>query len=156
MAASTLTIDTNEVLYVDSTGVEHAVTNGQTFSMTVIDGGVANVEYAIPDTSQSVTTTDGYNVRLRPHVDGNNTARTIHFLTDAGEGTDFLNRSGEFIMNCDCESTEQIWKVAKINPSNADYDAAGTITMTLEDQFGNVMVMPHPIVGGSITVAQAA
>ncbi len=156
MAASVLTLDTNEWIYLDRTGSPHTVTNAQTFSMTVVDGGASAVEYSIPSTGQSVTTTDGRVIRLLPRADGNNTDKTIHFLTDAGQGSNFLNRGGEYDMVFDEGNIVQHWKVAKINPSDADFGSAGTITMTLEDQFGNVMVMPAPAVGGSITVAQAA
>ena len=57
-------------------------------------------------------------------------------------------------MECTSTGDIQIWSVAKINPSDADFGSAGTISMTLEDQFGNVMVMPAT--GSGITVAQAA
>ena len=156
MAASTITIDAGEWIYLDRIGSPHTVTTSQTFSMTVVDGGASAVEYSIPDTAQSVTTTDGRVVKILPRVSGDNVSKTIHFLTDAGQGSDFLNRAGEYDMLFDEGNIVQHWKVAKINPSDADFGSAGTITMTLEDQFGNVMVMPAPAVGGSITVAQAA
>lgn len=154
MAASTLTIDTGEWIYLDSSGTPHTVTNGQTFSMTVVDGGVAAVEYAIPSTGQSVTTTDGLTLHIRSVVSGDNVAKTIHYLTDAGQGSAFHNRSGEFVIEDPTNGTKQIWHVAIITPSDADFASAGTITMTLEDQFGNVMVMPAT--GSGIDVGQAA
>ena len=153
MAASTVTIDTNEWKYLDSFGVPHTVTNAQTFSMTVTDGGAAAVSYAIP-LAQSVTTTDGYTLRFRPRVSQNGDHNTIANLTDAGQGSDFYGIRGEFDIECPVSGRIQHWRVAKINPSDADFGSAGTISMTLEDQFGNVMVMPAT--GSGITVGQAA
>ena len=106
-----------------------------------------------------ITTTDGKVLTFRPENDGNSgTAvglpRKVAPITDAGEGSDFYNLRGELCIECPVSGVVQRWKVAKLNPSNADFSAAGTITMTLEDQFGNVMVMPAT--GSGITVAQAA
>jgi len=155
MATSTVTIDTGEWVYLDKNGTAHTVTNGQTFSLTVTDGGASAVEYAVPD-AQSVTTTDGYTLHFRPRVTASTTDQhsRIHFLTDAGQGSDFYNIGGEISIECPVTGIIQHWRIAKINPSDADYGAAGTITMTLEDQFGNVMVMPAT--GSGITVGQAS
>jgi len=156
--ASVVTIDTNEWLYVDSFGIEHAVTNAQTFTLTIDDNSTTDVHYYVA-TAQSVSTTDGYKVVIRPHTvgaDSGNLKRTVSPLTDAGQGSDFYNLRGEFRIECPVSKRLQIWRVAKMNPSDADFGSAGTITMTLEDQWGNRMVMPHPIVGTAITVAQAA
>lgn len=156
MAASTVTLDTGEFVYIDRTGIGHTVTNAQTFTLTVTDGGVSAVEYSIP-VAQSVTTTDGYTIDIRPNANQNNAHRSIHFLTDAGQGSNFQDPpiNGEFVMTLqNGNPVEQIWKIAKINPSDADYGSAGTITMTLEDQFGNRMVLPAT--GAGITVGQAS
>lgn len=153
MATSTVTIDTGEWVYVDAFGTEHTVANAQTFSLTVTDGGVAAVEYSVP-LAQSVTTTDGLTINFRPSVDSKGNARTVHYLTDAGQGSNFLNRGGELDIECPVSGAIQHWTVAKINPSDADYGSAGTITMTLEDQYGNTMVMPAT--GAGITVGQAS
>ena len=152
MAASTITIDTDEWSYVDSTGVGHTVTNGQTFSMTVVDGGTAAVKYAIP-VAQSVTTTDGYNVNIRPNANGDNAHRSIHFLTDAAEGSDlrFPAVNGELVMDIDNgANVQQIWRIQTIQPSDADFGSAGTMGWKLEDQFGNTMTWT------GVTVGQAA
>lgn len=159
MASSTVTLDTGEWEYVDSFGIRHTVTNSQTFTLTVTDGGVSSVEYNIP-TGQNVTTTDGLNLVFRPQAEssgdnGNgNGMRTVHFLTDSGEGSDFHDRGGEISIECPVSGRIQHWRVAKINPSDSDFGSAGTITMTLEDQFGNVMVIPAT--GGGVTVGGAS
>lgn len=159
MASSTVTIDTNEWKYIDVFGMEHVVTNGQTFTLTVTDGGASTVEYNIP-LAQSVTTTDGLTLTFRPLVTQSNSGttteqfRTIGFLTDAGQGSNFYGLRGEIVIECPLSGVKQRWSVAKMNPSDSDFGAAGTITMTLEDQFGHVMVMPAT--GSGIDVGQAA
>lgn len=153
MPDSTVTVDTGEWIYVDSSGVGHTVTNAQTFTLSITDGGVSAVEYNIP-VAQSMTTTDGLTLNFRPETDANNNFHTIHFLTDAGEGSDFFSLGGELVMEDPQSGTVQRWRVAKMNPSNADFNAAGTITMTLEDQFGHQMVVPAT--GSGLTVGQAA
>lgn len=149
MAASTVTIDASEWEYIDKNGIGHVVTAAQTFTLTVTDGGAAAVEYSIP-VGQSVTTTDGYNINILPNTDGDNTANSVHYLADANQGSDNYSISGEFKMSIDSDNAVQIWKVAKINPSDADYGSAGTIGFTLEDQFGNSMSV------SGVTVGQAA
>lgn len=146
--SSTVTIDTGEWLYVDVTGITHAVTNAQTFTLTIDDNGAADVQYYLTDNQTPVTTTDGYTLTFRPN------GGKIAPLTDAGQGSDFYSRRGELVIECSSNGVPQIWRVAKIKPSDADFGSAGTITMTLEDQFGNVMVMPAT--GSGITVAKAA
>ena len=158
MASSTVTIDTGEWNYIDRFGIGHVVTNAQTFTLTVTDGGASTVEYNIP-LAQSVITTDGYTLTFRPECEnasgtGGSAFRTIGYLTDAGQGSDFHNQRGELCIECPVSGVIQRWRVAKINPSDSDFGAAGTITMTLEDQFGNVMVMPAT--GSGITVGQAS
>lgn len=153
MASSTVTIDTNEWLYPDKFGVTHAVTNGQTFTLTVTDGGASNVTYSIP-AAQKVTTTDGYTINLRQRVSGgdgtNVTRNTLSTFTDAGQGSNFYGISGEIDIECPVSGDIQHWKPAKVNPSDADYGSAGTIAFTLEDQFGNVTSVT------GVTVGQAA
>lgn len=146
MANKTVTIDTGEWLYVDSMGIEHTVTNAETFSMNVTDTSATVVTYNIP-LAQSVLTDDGYTLTFRPKTapasgTGGNEANVIGTLTDAGQGSDFYSIRGEISVECPVSGIVQDWSIAKINPSDADFGSAGTITMTLEDQFGNVMVMP--------------
>lgn len=153
MGNSTVTIDTGEWKYLDAFGDPHFVTNAQTFVLVVTDGGASAVEYNIAE-GQSVTTTDGYTIKFRPEFTINNVARKIGFLTDAGQGSNFEGLSGEVVTECPKSGLIQRWRVAKINPSDSDFGSAGTITMTLEDQYGNVMVMPAT--GAGITVGQAS
>ena len=154
MASSTITCDTGEINYIDSFGIGHLVTDAQTFILTVTDGGATTVEYNIP-LAQSITTTDGYLLNFRPEVSGASGTdggefRTIHFLTDGDEGSDFHNIAGELCIECPVSGRIQRWRIAKINPSDADYGSAGTIGMTLEDQYGNVMSF------SGVTVGQAS
>lgn len=156
---STVTIDTGEWLYVDVTGITHTVTNTQTFQLRIDDNGAADVQYYLAVGQTPITTTDGYVLTFRPITEpasgtAGNAYSKIAPLTDAGQGSDFYSLRGEICIECPVSGVAQIWTVAKMNPSNADFNAAGTITMTLEDQFGHVMVMPFT--GAGITVAQAA
>jgi hypothetical protein len=146
MASSTVTVDTNEWVYIDSFGIGHTITNAQTFTLTVTDGGVSAVEYSIP-LSQEMTTTDGYLVNFRPEVDINGTGRTIHFLTDAGEGSDTYHLEGELVMECPTSGRIQRWRMDTMDTSDADFGSAGTIGFTAEDQFGNRMSITGVSVG---------
>ena len=156
---SVVTIDTGEWLYVDVSGITHTVTNAQTFNLTIDDNGVADVQYYLLRNQTPITTTDGYKLTFRPETENasgtsGSAARKVAPLTDAGQGSNFYSIRGELCIECPVSGVLQRWSIAKINPSDADFGAAGTITMTLEDQFGNVMVMPAT--GSGITVAQAA
>jgi len=153
MASSTTTCDTGEFIYIDSFGVPHTVTNAQTFALTVNDDGAADVSYTVA-AGESVTTTDGYVLNFRQRVSASGQRNTIATLTDAGQGSDFYGLRGELDIECPVSGRMQHWRVAKMNPSDADFGSAGTITMTLEDQFGNVMVIPAT--GEGLTVGQAA
>lgn len=147
MATSTVTLDENEWVYIDKFGDPHTVTNAQTFSLTVTDGGVADVSYAIP-VAQSVTTTDGLTINFRPRFDINQSSYdSISPLTDAGEGSAFLGLTGEWAIECPKSGDIQIWKPASVTPSDADYGSAGTIAFTMEDQFGNSMSVTGVTVG---------
>jgi len=157
MAASTVTIDTNEWQYIDRFGIGHYVTNAQTFSMTVVDGGTTTVEYSIP-VAQSMTTTDGYTLTFRPEAEmasgtGGSAHRTLGFFTDAGQGSAFYQppTRGELVCECPVSGAIQRWKPRTITPSDADYGSAGTIAAVFEDQFGNVMT-----IAAGTTVGQAA
>lgn len=146
MADSTITVDTGEWEYVDVYGIGHFVADGETFTMTVTDGGASTVSYNIP-VAQSITTTDGYTLYFRPEVDGGNVANTIGYLTDAAQGTDLYNVRGELPIECPVSGIIQRWKVATIAPSDADFGSAGTLDISLEDQFGNTMSFSGVTVG---------
>jgi len=159
-----VTLDTNEWTYVDAFGIGHIVTNAQTFQLRIDDNGAADVRYYVANGQTPITTTDGYKLTLRPRTDAaqpvsgvstGNEYGMIAPITDAGEGSNFYSLRGELSIECPVSGIIQHWVVEKLNPSNADFNAAGTITGTFRDQRGNVMVMPFPA-ATAITVAQAA
>lgn len=159
--ASTLTFTAGQFKYIDVFGIEHTVTTSQTISLSIDDNSTTDVQYSFK-TALSVTTTDGRVVRFRPSTGiGNpgatagNDNRTIGKFTDAGQGSAFVNLSGELYADCPESGTLQIWKPAQVTPSNADFDAAGTIIMILEDQFGHRMSIPFQLIS-TVSVAQAA
>jgi hypothetical protein len=161
MAASTLTFTAGQFRYIDVDGTEHTVTTSQTLSMTVNDNSTTDVQYSFA-TGQSVTLTDGRTLRVRARAEGatngtgnGNTNRTVGQLTDAGQGSAFYGLRGEFVFVCPDSGVEQIWRVAQMTPSDADFGAAGTITMILEDQFGHRMSIPFQL-SGTVSVGQAA
>lgn len=157
MASSTITIDTNEWTYIDRFGIGHQVTNAQTFTLTVTDGGATTVEYNIP-LEQSITTTDGYKITFRPECEnasgtGGSGFRKLGFFTDAGQGAAFRQppMTGELVCECPVSGVIQRWKPVTITPSDADYGSAGTIAAVFEDQFGNRMT-----IAAGTTVGQAS
>lgn len=161
MAASTLTFTAGQWKYIDVFGIEHTVTTSQTLSMTIDDNSTTDVRYSFA-TSQTMTLTDGRTLRVRPHTSnatngtGNgNGNRTVAPLTDAGQGSPFYNLRGEFHFDCPESRTLQIWKIAQMTPSDADFGSAGTITMILEDQFGHRMSIPFQLIS-TVAVDQAA
>ncbi len=149
---SEITVDTNEWVYVDSSGIGHKVTNAQTFNLEISDDDASDVQYNIAP-AQTVTTDDGYTITSRPQVTGGNIALQVETMADAT--TSYVpfkgGINGEFAMSISTDNVVQIWKVTSLAPSNVDYNAAGTIAATFEDQFGNTMSW----VAG-MTVAQAA
>ena len=160
---STMTFDTDEWTYVDAFGIGHKVTNAQTFELRIDDNGAADVQYYFANGQTPVTTTDGYKLTIRPRTElgsivgtsGGNAYRKIAPITDAGEGSNFYSLRGELSIECPLSGIVQHWVVEKLNPSDADFSSAGTITGTFRDQRGNVMVMPFPA-ATAITVGQAA
>jgi len=154
--ASVLTFTASQFKYIDSTGIEHTVNTSQTITLSIDDNSTTDVRYSFK-TSLTMTTTDGLLVRFRPSVSAfpGNENRTVGPLTDAGQGSAFLSVPGEFRTNDPTSGTEQIWRVARITPSDSDFGAAGTITMILEDQFGHAMSIPFGL-SGTVAVAQAA
>ena len=139
MATKTVTIDTNEWLYPDKFGVTHAVTNAQTFTFELTDGGASAVTYQ-QDHATSVTTTDGLRINMRPQatmsqVNNIGTIRTWGPTADAQDATAIRNLSGEFACECPCSGDIQYWKSSSMTVDNVD--APTEITATFEDQFGN-------------------
>lgn len=135
MSTKTVTIDTNEWIYPDSNGVQHTVTNAETFTFEMTDGGASAVKYAIDD-GQSVATDDGYTIYFRPFIDdGNNTKLFIGMLADANDNTTTYNTPGEIVTSCPTTGRLQIWKLAQFKVD--DVDAPTAISGRFEDQFGN-------------------
>lgn len=149
MATKTVTIDTGEWIYLDSLGDPHTVTNAQTFTFELTDGGAALVDYAM-DEAQTVTTTDGYTLYIRKQTEAGGTARKIEPLADALDGAVHHNLGGEIVIECPVSGIKQIWKVDEVTVD--DVDAPTSITnLKLTDQFGNTMTLPST--GSGITVA---
>lgn len=153
---SEVTVDTNEWLYPDVFGITHAVTNGQTFNLT-IENTASNIKWQVL-VGQKLTTTDGYTLHIRPFADGANSAHQIMIMALADSTTSYV-LAGELRISCPVTGILQIWKPAKFRTSNVDMNAAGTIGPTgyatiWEDQFGNVMTLPAT--GAGLTVGQAA
>jgi len=141
MASKTVTIDTNEWLYPSINGITHAVTNAQTFTFTLTDGGASAVTYSI-DGGQSVTTTDGRRIVFLADAEnatngtGNgNTIRKWGPTADAQDAVTLYSNAGR-ISCLDPEShVRQNWVADTINVDNVDAPTA--ITAKFRDQFGN-------------------
>lgn len=159
--ASVLTFTAGQFKYIDVFGIEHTVVTSQTITLSIDDNSATDVQYSFK-TSQTMTLTDGRILRCRPMTaQGNvgatsgNDNRTVGPLTDAGQGSAFYGLRGEFRFECPESGTQQIWRIAQMTPSDADFGAAGTITMILEDQFGHRMSIPFQLIS-TVAVAQAA
>ena len=148
MATKTVTIDTGEWIYIDKNGIPHTVTNAETFTLTLTDGGAAAVDLEVIG-DNSMTTTDGGVLRFRRQTDQANTARDAGFFADANDGATTHNNRGEIVMSFN-DDVEQVWRIAKIQMNNVDAPTAIS-DLRLEDQFGNVMNLPST--GSGWTVA---
>lgn len=141
MATKTITIDTNEWLYPDKFGVTHAVTNGQTFTIELTDGGASAVTYQ-NDQNQSVTTTDGYRIGIFAPTNtagqtasNGNVRRSWGPTADAQDGVAVYGLAGEFTTRCPMTGAEQFWKPVTVTVDNVD--APTTISAVFEDQYAN-------------------
>lgn len=139
MATKTVTIDTNEWLYPDRTGITHAVTNGQTFTFELTDGGASAVKYQ-QNNATSVTTTDGLTITMRPICEmasgtAGNTRQTWGPTADAQDGVKVYGLRGEFACECPVTGITQFWRTANLTVDNVDAPTA--ISGLFEDQFGN-------------------
>ena len=145
MATKTVTIDSNEWLYPDVTGITHSVTNAETFTFELTDGGASAVIYQ-QDLNKSVATTDGLRVHMRPQANpAHNTAaatgnvrRTWGPTADAQDGVAIRNLAGEFVCQCPTTGIIQYWKASSLTVDNVD--APTTISGRFEDQFGNSFI----------------
>lgn len=139
MATKTVTIDTGEWLYPDKFGVTHAVTNAQTFTFELTDGGASAVTYQ-QNHATSVTTTDGLRITMRPQstmsqVNHIGTRRTWGATADAQDGVAVRNLSGELACQCPVSGDIQYWKASSLTVDDVDTPTA--ISGVFEDQFGN-------------------
>jgi len=155
MATKTVTIDTTnsgsrggEFEYIDASGQRHVVTNAETFTLTLTDGGAAAVTYNV-DAGQTVKTDDGYVLTF--DTQSKVTTLDIGTLADTQDATNVHNCRGEIGITCSNSGIRQNWRIAQITLDNVD--APTSITkLKLEDQFGNIMNLPSDDAGG-ITVA---
>jgi len=111
----TVTIDTGEWVYIDSSGIQHTVTNGQTFTLASVDTGDGGIY--TPNIAQSVTTTDGYTIELLP-----DTNSITGSLTPAGD-TAVVNAPrglGEIAMRCTSDGVVERWKCVSLDVDDAD------------------------------------
>ena len=141
MAEKTITFDTNEWLYPSVNGITHAVTNAQTATFELTDGGASAVTYRM-NGGQSVTTTDGRRIVFLADAEnatngtGNgNTARTWGPTADAQDATTVYSQRGS-LLTLDPEThVVQRWVTEKILVDDVDTPTA--LTATFRDQFGN-------------------
>ena len=141
MATKTVTIDTGEWAYPGINGITHSVTNAQTFTFTLTDGGASAVTYVM-DGGQSVTTTDGRRIVFLADAENatngtgsGNTARKWGPTADAQDNVTLYSNSGR-ISCLDPEThIRQNWVADKILLDDVDTPTA--ITATFRDQYGN-------------------
>lgn len=129
MATKTLTIDTDEWTYPDSTGVTHVVTDAETLTFEMTDISATGATYRMD--GGSVKCTDG----SRIYVKRGETISYNIFPKDALQGTAERQCPGEWIMIDPYNGIEQRWKPSSFNVN--DVDIPTSITATFEDQFGN-------------------
>lgn len=148
MASKTVTIDTNEWIYVDSRGDEHLVTNSETFTFTLTDGGASAVTYNV-DNGQTVATDDGYNITIDAPSKVNTT--DIGTFADAKDASEYASGvRGTIRMTCDSTNSPQLWSIAKVTIDDVDTPTAIT-KLVLEDQFGHEMVLPSDGAGWTVS-----
>ena len=150
MATKTVTIDTDEWIYIDATGIGHTITNAQDFTTTLTDNSETDVQIYVDATQDGVTTTDGYVIDFQPEADQNSTARYIGSIADTADTVLTHGLSGEFVCKCPTTGLVQRWKPAQVTLDDVDAPTALTATR-FEDQFGNVMAIPNT--GSGITIA---
>ena len=135
MSQKTITIDTNEWQYPDAYGVTHTVTNAQTMTFELTDGGASAVTWK--SNAATLTTTDGKLIVVRPQADtanSSNLGRAWGPKADAQQGAARYNIAGELCTQMS-GGPLQCWTPAVFNVD--DTDAPTSITATFEDQFDN-------------------
>lgn len=139
MAVKTVTIDTGEWAYPDVTGITHLVTNAETFTFTLTDGGAAAVTYQ-NILGGTLATTDGLRINIRPQAEnasgtGGSAIRSWGPTADTQDGSAIYGLAGEFVCECPITGILQYWKAISILVDDVDTPTA--ITATFEDQFGH-------------------
>lgn len=141
MATKTVTIDTDEWKYPSVNGITHTVTNGQTFTFEMTDGGASAVTYQT-DGGQSITTTDGRRIVFLADSEnatngtGNgNARRTWGPTADTEDATTLYSKRGSLLCLDPETHIAQRWTTDTINVNNVDAPTA--ITAKFTDQFGN-------------------
>lgn len=161
VVTSTVSPTAGQIKYVDAFGVEHTMTTGQTFALTIDDNSTTDVRYRWAPGATAFTLQDGRRLEFRPNVgigqpgSNSNEARYVGPLADSQDTIQIYGLAGEFHIECPESHLVQRWRVAKITSSNVDFNASGTLIITLEDQRGNVMNWPFQLIS-TLAVAQAA
>ena len=157
VVASTVSPTAAQIKYVDAFGIEHTVSTSQTFVLTIDDTSSTDVRYSWAVNATGVTLTDGRRLEFRPNVGpgNNNERRTVGIFADSQDGNTIYNPGGEYTIECPESHIKQIWRVTVITPSNVDYNAAGTLKITMEDHYGHRMDWPFQLVS-TLAVGQAA
>ena len=124
---ATVTIDTGEWVYPDEFGVEHTVTNGQTFTLDSVDTGDGAT--LTPTAGQTVTTTDGYTLFFRPD-------EAVKLAGDTAVTNDNYSLGG-FVIHNTATGKDTTWKCTGFDADDAD--ALTSITAASFEAVGNPM-----------------
>ena len=110
----TVTIDTNEWVYIDHSGVTHTVTDGQTFTLNSTDTGTGAI--LRPNAGQSVSCTDG----TRIHFHGYNDVQNV-VVPDGDTAVTNNNSSlGDWVLSSSADDIQERWKCSGLNVDDAD------------------------------------
>ena len=123
----TCTIDTDEWVYLDGSGIPHTVTDAETFTLASVDNG-DGATYT-PTAGQNVACTDGSRLFFMPDP-GHST------ITTAGNTavTDDNNSLGDWVIRCTADDSIIRWKCVSM-----DVDDADAVTEFTEATFENVL-----------------
>jgi hypothetical protein len=111
---------------------------------------------SVTDGSQTLDCDDGGEVQMIADVIGTSGAGTQGYRKIGPMGDTVydtkavVGTEGRWLMSYN-NGPVQEWKPSSMTID--DVDDVATFVATFEDQFGNIMVMPHPATGGSITVS---
>lgn len=139
--------------YPDVYGILHTVTNGQTFILTSADDDGTNFVryYILPvATTTAMTTTDGYKIVFASGETAavNGFAESTELQATTATPHPIFNWT--IPIRCPVTGIVQYWRVTSITMSDLDFSSAGTMTVSMTDQFDNEMTIT------AIPVGQAA